>query len=285
MSQPPAAAPGQSWDPERYARSARFVADLGVPLIELLNPRPGERILDLGCGDGALTEKLAAACRGKRPAAAGGVIGIDSSPDQVAAARKRGLDVHVGDGQRLAYTNEFDAVFSNAALHWMPDGDAVLAGIWRALKPGGRFVAECGGAGNVSIIVSAVSRALRERGTDPEPLDPWVFPAPDDYARRLRPAAYGPRLHGRFHPLDPAADPPAGRHRRVAGNVRRQLSGRRPAQGSGHVHRPHPQPPASRIVRVGRCVDGRLRAATLRGSQATVMRSAGRNPEPIPRRE
>ncbi len=185
MSHPPAAALRQSWDPERYARSARFVADLGVPLIELLNPRPGERILDLGCGDGALTEKLAAACRGKEPAAAGGVIGIDSSPDQVEAARKRGLDVHVGDGQRLAYTNEFDAVFSNAALHWMPDGDAVLAGIWRALKPGGRFVAECGGAGNVAIIVSAVSHALRERGIDPEPLDPWVFPAPDDYARQL----------------------------------------------------------------------------------------------------
>ena len=189
MSQPPATAPGQSWDPERYARSARFVADLGAPLIEMLDPRPGERILDLGCGDGALTEKLAAACRGTGPTAAGSVIGIDSSPAQVEAARKRGLDVHVGDGQRLAYTDAFDAVFSNAALHWMPDGDAVLAGVWRALKPGGRFVAECGGAGNVTIIVSAVSRVLRDLGRDPEPLNPWVFPAPDEYARQL--AAHG----------------------------------------------------------------------------------------------
>src|SRR5438093_13763349 len=85
----------QSWDPDRYAKNARFVADLGMPLVELLAPRAGERILDLGCGDGALTEKLVAmGCR---------VVGVDGSAEQVAAARARGLDARVTDGEHLAF--------------------------------------------------------------------------------------------------------------------------------------------------------------------------------------
>lgn len=120
-------AKNHSWDPERYAQHARFVSDLGMPVVELLAPAPGERILDLGCGDGALTEKLAAmGCR---------VVGIDSSAAQIEAARKRGLDAYVMDGQRLTFQDEFDAVFSNAALHWMTRADGVIAEVWRALKP------------------------------------------------------------------------------------------------------------------------------------------------------
>ena len=112
----------QTWDPQSYARSARFVADLGMPVVELLKPQLGERILDLGCGDGALTEKLVVlGCL---------VVGVDGSAEQIEAARKRGLDAHVVDGQALAYDNEFDAVFSNAALHWMKHSDAVIAGVW-----------------------------------------------------------------------------------------------------------------------------------------------------------
>ncbi len=168
---------GQVWDPDRYARNARFVAELGEPVVELLSPLPGERILDLGCGDGALTERLAA--MGVR------VTGVDASAEQVAAARARGLDARVGDGQALDFRAEFDAVFSNAALHWMTPPEAVIAGVHRALKPGGRFVAEMGGAGNVARIREALLAAIGRRGIDGAAHDPWYFPTPDEYRARL----------------------------------------------------------------------------------------------------
>ncbi len=168
----------QTWDPERYARNARFVADLGAPVVELLAPQPGERILDLGCGDGALTEKLVAmGCT---------VVGVDGSPLQIQAARARGLDVRVGDGQALAVEGPFDAVFSNAALHWMRDADAVIDGVWRALRPGGRFVAEMGGDGCVARIVAALTAVLARRGLDAAALNPWYFPTVEDYGARLQ---------------------------------------------------------------------------------------------------
>src|SRR5688500_15143750 len=138
----------QSWSAEGYARNARFVADLGQPVLELLAPQPGERILDLGCGDGALTTKLVAA--------GATVVGGDASAELVAAAQALGLDARIADGQALAFEAEFDAVFSNAALHWMKQPDAVIAGVRRALKPGGRFVGEFGGHGNVAAIVTAL---------------------------------------------------------------------------------------------------------------------------------
>ncbi len=167
----------QSWDPERYARNARFVAELGRPLIELLDPKPGERVLDLGCGDGALTEVLAGLGLD--------VVGLDASPEQVAAARRRGLDARVGDGAALDFAAEFDAVFSNAALHWILRPDAAIDGVWRALKPGGRFVGEMGGAGNVERIRTALTAALARRGLDGEAVSPWYFPGPEHYRRKL----------------------------------------------------------------------------------------------------
>lgn len=167
----------QTWDPARYARNARFVADLGMPVVELLNPQPGERILDLGCGDGALTEKLVAlGCH---------VVGVDSSAEQIEAARARGLEVYVMDGQQLTFTNEFDAVFSNAVLHWMKRADDVIAGVWRALKPGGRFVAECGGAGNIRQIETALHAVLGRRGIEAAAVNPWYYPTPEEYTQRL----------------------------------------------------------------------------------------------------
>ncbi len=168
----------QTWDPERYARNARFVSDLGMPVVELLAAQPGERILDLGCGDGALTEKLVAmGCA---------VVGVDGSAPQVAAAAARGLDCRVMDGEHLTFDREFDAVFSNAALHWMKRADAVIAGVWRALKPGGRFVAECGGHGCVATIERALLTALDRRGIDGARVSPWYFPTTEDYGARLQ---------------------------------------------------------------------------------------------------
>ncbi len=167
----------QSWNPDRYDKNARFVSDLGMPVVELLAPRPGERILDIGCGDGVLTEKLVAlGCA---------VVGVDSSPEQVAGACARGLDCRVASGENLAFVREFDAVFSNAALHWMRRPDAVIAGVRRALKPGGRFVAEMGGDGCVATIVAALTTALARRDIDATAHHPWFFPSADDYRRRL----------------------------------------------------------------------------------------------------
>lgn len=162
------AASTQHWDPDRYARNARFVADLGSPLIDLLDPQSGERILDLGCGDGALTETLAA--RGVK------VVGVDASPDQIAAAKKRGLDAQMMDGRQLRFSQEFDAVISNAALHWMGPSAPVLNGIARALKPHGRLVVEMGGHGNVVAIVDALTAVLAHRGIDAAVCNPWFFP-------------------------------------------------------------------------------------------------------------
>lgn len=166
-----------TWDPDRYARHARFVSDLAGPVVDLLAPVPGERILDLGCGDGVLTEALAAmGCR---------VVGVDSSPEQVDAARTRGVDARVMNGEQLTFETEYDAVFSNAALHWMKRADDVIDGVWRALVPGGRFVAECGGAGNIATIEAALLAALARRGLDGRRAYPWYYPGVDEYRARL----------------------------------------------------------------------------------------------------
>ena len=167
----------QSWDPDSYARNARFVSDLGAPVVELLAPCAGERILDLGCGDGALTQKLVElGCR---------VVGLDSSAAQIDAARRLGLDARVADGARLGFDAEFDAVFSNAAIHWMKPPDDVIDGVWRALRPGGRFVGEFGGHGCVETVKRALIDALKRRGIDGDAFNPWYFPTVEDYSARL----------------------------------------------------------------------------------------------------
>ncbi len=170
----------QRWNPTAYARHAGFVPVNGESLIEWLAPRPGERVLDLGCGDGRLTLKLVeAGCE---------VVAVDSSPEQIAAARAVGLDARVIDGARLPFAAEFDGVFSNAALHWMKQPESVAAGVSRSLKPGGRIVGEMGGAGNVAIVRDAIYEELKVRGIDPAPLDPWYFPEPDEYRAILEAA-------------------------------------------------------------------------------------------------
>ena len=176
MSNTPATAQ-QQWDPQRYDHHARFVSDLAGPVLELLAPQPGERILDLGCGDGLVTEWIAAQ--------GASVVGLDSSPDLLEAARARGLDVRLADGQDLPFEQEFDAVFSNAAMHWMVDADAVIRGVARALKPGGRFAGEFGGHCNVAAIVVALLAVLGRRGIDGLQNFPWYFPSDEEYKAKL----------------------------------------------------------------------------------------------------
>ena len=137
----------QVWGAEKYEKNARFVSEMTADVLGWLAARPGERILDLGCGDGALTEKLVHS--------GADLTGADNSEALLAAARKRGVNVVFKDGQALDFEAEFDAVFSNAALHWMPRAEEVVRGVARALKPGGRFVAEFGGHGNVAAIITA----------------------------------------------------------------------------------------------------------------------------------
>lgn len=176
------AGPAQSWDPDRYARNARFVAELGAPLIDLLAPAAGDRILDLGCGDGALTKKLADA--------GFDIVGVDAAPEQIEAAGALGLDARVVDGHALPFDGEFDAILSNAALHWMTQPDAAIAGMWRALRPGGRIAAEMGGAGNVEKIRTGLIAALDARGIDGAAASPWYFPTPEAYRAKLEKAGF-----------------------------------------------------------------------------------------------
>lgn len=172
----------QIWTSESYAKNARFVSDLGMPVLELLAPQAGERILDLGCGDGVLTRKIAdLGCK---------VVGIDSSTDFVASARKLGLEVVQKSASDMDFGPEFDAVFSNAALHWMKDADQVIGRVVRALRPRGRFVAEMGGYNCVRTLQSALVEELNARGYDGRAANPWYFPTVEDYGGRLAAAGF-----------------------------------------------------------------------------------------------
>ena len=180
MADAPAA--GQVWNAAGYARHAGFVPELGQDVLALLDPKPGERVVDIGCGDGALTDRIVAA---------GAVVtGVEADPDLARAARGRGLAVVEQDAHRSFGDGTFDAAFSNAALHWMLDPDTVFANVRRALRPGGRFVAEQGGFGNVAAIRVALDAALEAAGLRAPDPGPWDFPTPDLQRRRLLAAGF-----------------------------------------------------------------------------------------------
>jgi SAM-dependent methyltransferase len=169
----------QTWDPQAYEKNAGFVHGLAGGVLEWLAAEPGERILDLGCGDGQLTQRIAAN--------GASVVGVDASPEMAAAARARGIQADEGSAESLPYPDSaFDAVFSNAALHWVRDQDAMMQQVRRVLRPGGRFVAEMGGHGNVAAIRVALMAVLAQHGFGDREDGVNYYPTPEGYTRRLQ---------------------------------------------------------------------------------------------------
>ncbi len=168
----------QTWDAHAYGNNGAFVHELAGEVLEWLSAQPGERILDLGCGDGQLTQQIVAT---------GAVVrGVDASPQMAASARSRGIVVDESSAESLPFASAtFDGVFSNAALHWMRDQDAVLAEVRRVLKPGGRFVGEMGGQGNIAAIRVALMAVLARHGFGDREDGVNYYPTADAYARRL----------------------------------------------------------------------------------------------------
>ena len=165
----------QHWEKEKYEKNARFVSDYGEELIEWLNPQKKEYILDLGCGDGVLTKKISEyGCK---------VLGLDGSQKFIEAAGKLGIDAVQGDAQNMNFENEFDAIFSNAALHWMTNPEKVMEGVSRALKKGGRFVVEMGGKGNIEKIENAIFETVEKHNLKAKKC--WFFPTPEEKTKLL----------------------------------------------------------------------------------------------------
>lgn len=168
------------WDSNLYDRKHDFVSKYGEELIGLLDPKDGEEILDLGCGTGDLAELI----REKGPH----VTGIDSSATMIEAARQKYplIDFQVKSATDFSFDKKFDAVFSNAALHWILEKEKAVNQIYNSLKPNGRLVAEMGGKGNVAHIIEALKKALIKNGfTDQSKIQTWYFPSLSEYTSLL----------------------------------------------------------------------------------------------------
>jgi len=196
-----AAASTSRWDAGDYARVGAFVAELGGAALDLLDPHPGERILDVGCGEGTLSRRIA-----ERGAT---VLGIDNSPEMVAAARAKGVDALLLAAEDMQFFGEFDAAFSNATLHWVLDKEQAARAIFRALKAGGRFAGEMGGEGNIARLREALDEELVIRGYVPPAESANWYPAPEEFAAIYEAAGFegiDARLIERPTPLDHGID-------------------------------------------------------------------------------
>ena len=167
----------QVWDAALYEENARFISELGLEILPLIEATHGQRILDLGCGDGYVTERIAQF--------GADVLGVDLSDSMLRGARARGLTVQRADILDLPFADEFDAVFSNSVLHWVRQPDKAVAGIARALKPGGRFVADLSGAGSLAAIQTALHGAALLHGGDVVLAHPFYQPTAAEYRSLL----------------------------------------------------------------------------------------------------
>ena len=196
-----AAASTSRWDAGDYARVGAFVAELGGAALDLLDPQPGERILDVGCGEGTLSRRIA-----ERGAT---VLGIDNSSEMVAAARAKGVDALLLAAEDMQFFGEFDAAFSNATLHWVLDKEQAARAIFRALKAGGRFAGEMGGEGNIARLREALDEELVIRGYVPPAESANWYPSPEEFAAIYEAAGFegiDARLIERPTPLDHGID-------------------------------------------------------------------------------
>ena len=166
-----------NWNADRYNTHAHFVSELALPVVDLLDPQEGEKILDLGCGEGRLGLEIA-----KQGAE---VYGVDLSPEMVTQARANGLEAEVMSVTEMSFAQEFDAVFSNATLHWVREPQRAVSHIAKALKRGGRFVAEFGGEGNVQHIIKAMRTVFAAHPEYGKFDDFWFFPTPEQYTQIL----------------------------------------------------------------------------------------------------
>ncbi|MCD4758332.1 MAG: 2-isopropylmalate synthase [Arcobacteraceae bacterium] len=166
-----------SWDPNRYKKHASFVSDLAMPVVELLNPQENENILDLGCGEGTLALEI------KKSGA--DVIGVDLSKNMVEKTKTKGIDAFVMSATSLDFENQFDAIFSNAVLHWVKDSEIAIQKINKALKKDARFVAEFGGYGNIQNLMIAMEKVFNNNPSWGEFNSPWIFPKDTEYKELL----------------------------------------------------------------------------------------------------
>ncbi|MFB9843312.1 class I SAM-dependent methyltransferase [Mucilaginibacter ginsenosidivorans] len=168
------------WNANLYDDKHAFVFQYGESVLELLDVKPGERILDLGCGTGHLAKKIQE--HGAE------IIGIDASPEMIAQAKANypELDFRVANGASFSFDEPFDAIFTNATLHWIHDADGVIKSVYNALKPGGRFVGEFGGKGNNRLMMAATETVLKKHGyVKGDFIHPWYYPSTAEYATRL----------------------------------------------------------------------------------------------------
>jgi len=168
------------WNANLYDAKHAFVWKHGSDVVSLLAPQPDERILDLGCGTGHLTAQIAES--------GAHVFGVDRSQEMIATAQRSypNLKFVIADATALPFQSEFEAVFSNATLHWVHEPERAIQGVWNALRPGGRFVAEFGGKGNIGRIQRALDRTLVDlQLSRPGEINPWYYPSVSEYATLL----------------------------------------------------------------------------------------------------